>query len=516
MATEPATAVEAWRHRRRWWLYLGLIVFGLVLALGIVTAILGVWALLRLGESEAETYASVEEHFMYGSIGSEPASGMPYWIWKVLPSFYPEAFEYRDDYSAFGFLYETDEDGRQRDLPIGVSKRNVSGVDVVWLNCATCHVGTWRENADAEREIVLGMPSNNLDFHGFVDVVLRLATDERLAPDRLLPVMEAAGAELGPIDRLIWRTTVLPRFREGLLDVRAGLAPLLEIQPEWGPGRVDTFNPYKLIEFDMPPESLTPGERIGVADLPAIFNQGSREGMNLHWDGNNPSLQERNLSAAIGAGVTPETVDHAAIERVAEWLGTLPAPPSPHRPDPAAVARGEGIYREACADCHGRQTGSGFVFEGAALGQVDPNSSLGTDPARLDSYTPALQERQVSELFGGTPYAFRHFRKTDGYANLPLDGLWLRGPYLHNGSVPTLADLLMPPEARPRAFVRDLDVIDARRGGFLSPPCDPADPPDEGFCYDTALPGNGNGGHVYGNALPPQEKSDLLAYLLTF
>lgn len=516
MAPEPVTAVEAWRHRRRWWLYSGLIVLGLLLVLGIVAFILGLWALSRLGESEAPVHASIEEHFMYGSIGSEPSSGMPYRIWKLLPGFYPEAFEHRDDYSAFGFLYGTDENGRKHDLPIGVSRRNVSGIDVVWLNCATCHVGTWREHADAPRRIVLGMPSNNLDFHGFVEIVLQLATDERLAPERLFPAMEAAGAGLGPIDRLIWRTMVLPRFREGLLDVRAGLAPLLEVQPDWGPGRVDTFNPYKVIQFDVPPGSLTPGERIGVADLPSIFNQGPREGMNLHWDGNNASLRERNLSAAIGAGVTPDTVDHDAIERVAEWLTTLPAPPSPHRPDPAAVARGEGIYRLACADCHGWQGESGYVFEGPALGQVDPNRLLGTDPARLDSYTPALQERQVSELFTGTPYAFRHFRKTDGYANLPLDGLWLRGPYLHNGSVPTLADLLLPPEERPRAFLRGLDVIDRLRGGFLSPPCDPAAPPAGGFCHDTTLPGNGNGGHLYGTTLSPGEKTDLLAYLLTF
>jgi hypothetical protein len=38
----------------------------------------------------------------------------------------------------------------------------------------------------------------------------------------------------------------------------------------------------------------------------------------------------------------------------------------------------------------------------------------------------------------------------------------------------------------------------------------------QGFCYDTRLPGNGNGGHVYGTALPASEKEDLIAYLLTF
>ena len=169
-----------------------------------------------------------------------------------------------------------------------------------------------------------------------------------------------------------------------------------------------------------------------------------------------------------------------------------------------------------CAACHGHQEGDRYVFEGEYLGKVEPNARLGVDPARLDSYTAEFQRYQVSELFKGTPYQFRHFRKTDGYANLPLDGLWLRAPYLHNGSVPTLADLLRPPAERPRTFVRGLDLLDAEKGGFAAPPCDPARPPERGFCFDTGLPGNGNGGHAYGTGLPPAERADLLAYLLTF
>jgi mono/diheme cytochrome c family protein len=516
MAAEPVTAVEAYRHQHRWRLYTVLIVIAALIALALLAIIVGGVLLLRIARNEAPAYASIEEHFKYGSIGSEPTNGIPYWIWKTLPSLYPEEFGGRQDYAAFGLLYEPDEDGKQRDLPIGISRRNVSGVDVVWLNCATCHVGTWRETADAPRHIVPAMPSNNLDFHRFVRMVLRAAVDERLAPAKLFPAMEAAGADLGPIDRLIWRVGVLPRFREGLLQVHSGLQPLLEEQAAWGPGRVDTFNPYKVIQFDVPPEQLTPEERVGVADLPAVFNQHPREGMNLHWDGNNAVLQERNLSAAIGAGVTPDTVDHAAIERVADWLGDLRPPPSPHRPDPAAVARGAEVYAQACAACHGWQSDNGYVFEGELIGQVDPITSLGTDSSRLDSYTEWFRELQLEKLFAGTRYHFRHFKNTDGYANLPLDGLWLRGPYLHNGSVPTLADLLQPPGARPRAFLRGSDVVDSVNGGFQSPPCDPSQPQAGGFCFNTLERGNGAGGHLYGTDLPAGDKADLLAYLLTF
>jgi cytochrome c553 len=237
--------------------------------------------------------------------------------------------------------------------------------------------------------------------------------------------------------------------------------------------------------------------------------------MNLHWDGNNASLSERNLSAAIGAGVTVESVDHDAIERVADWLGDLKPPASPHRPDPAAVERGKAIYLIGCASCHGYQGDGVYVFEGQNIGQVEPIANLGTDRARLDSYTEAFREQQLEKLFAGTPYQFRNFKKTDGYANLPLDGLWLRGPYLHNGSVPTLAALLQAPGERPKAFVRGLDMLDPA-GGFVAPDCNPAAPPASGYCYDTTLPGNGSGGHAYGVDLAGAEKADLLAYLLTF
>ena len=115
----------------------------------------------------------------------------------------------------------------------------------------------------------------------------------------------------------------------------------------------------------------------------------------------------------------------------------------------------------------------------------------------------------------GRDWGFKSFRKISGYVAEPLGGLWLNGPYLHNGSVPTLRDLLEQPAQRPAAFVRGLDVLDARNGGFVAPSCDSRQQPPEGFCFDTRLVGNSNDGHVYGTALPASDKSDLLAYLLT-
>ena len=112
---------------------------------------------------------------------------------------------------------------------------------------------------------------------------------------------------------------------------------------------------------------------------------------------------------------------------------------------------------------------------------------------------------------------FSHFRKTFGYANMPLDGLWLRAPYLHNGSVPTLRDLLEPSPRRPKTFYRGYDVYDQAKVGFVSTRDE-----ENGrlyFKFDTAVAGNSNSGHEgkpYGTDLPTGEKEALVEYLKTF
>jgi hypothetical protein len=519
----PVTLVEQALHRR-WRLLTPLyILIALILVIGIVGAVVGVILLWQLAQNRTPHYANIVEAFKYGSIGAEPNSGIPYRIWRALPTLFPAAFDHRADYSAFGFLYENDADGKRRDLPVGIARRTYRNVDVVWFNCATCHTGTVNttmRDADGQvrtgTHIIPAMPSNNLDLYRFIRFLFDAAADERLSPDKLIAEINKTGPKLGFVEEQIYRWYIIPLLREGLVQRRSRMLALLESQPPWGPGRVDTFSPYKLILANPPLDNIQPNERIGTADFPAIFRQRPRQGMHLHWDGDNTSLAERNLSAALGAGVTPKTVDIDAINRVANWILDLQPPPSPYRPDPAAVGRGRMIFLSQCRGCHGAQESQDYDFTGETIGQVEPNSKLGVDPYRLDSYTQALRDYQVANFFKGTPYQFKYFVKTDGYANLPLDGLWLRAPYLHNGSVPTLADLLNAPEQRPAAFVRGSDVLDPERGGFVAPQCVPPVAPAGRFCFDTKQPGNGNGGHVYGVTLTADQKADLLAYLLTF
>lgn len=114
-----------------------------------------------------------------------------------------------------------------------------------------------------------------------------------------------------------------------------------------------------------------------------------------------------------------------------------------------------------------------------------------------------------------------------GYKARPLDGIWATAPYLHNGSVPSLAELLKPPlpsgssgssatldqrnfrMAKFNVGTRRFDPVNV---GFDVSPLAPGN----GFVFDTALPGNSNAGHDYGaSRLTPADRAALIAYLKT-
>jgi hypothetical protein len=211
LAPAPVTAVEAALGRRRRWLLPLVLLIGLVCVAGGLLLVTGLVLAAKYSGQSTAHHADPVEHFKYGSIGSEISSGVPYWFWQALPRIFPEEFGGRLDYAAFGFLYETDGEGRQRDMPIGFSRRDYRSVDLVWFNCSVCHVGTWREDKEAPRHLVSAMPSNNLDLFRFVRFLLEAAPDARLAPDNLLAKMEEAGADFGPIERLVWRYYVNPQ-----------------------------------------------------------------------------------------------------------------------------------------------------------------------------------------------------------------------------------------------------------------------------------------------------------------
>src|SRR5262249_6946823 len=171
-AEAPVTYVEAQLRRGRRLLLPILILLVLGLVIGLIALGFALAAAERLTRNRPEAFADITRHFEHGSIGADQSSGIPFWVWKALPRLFPAEFDGRLDYRAFGFLYRTDSQGRQEDLPIGISRRDFHGVDLVWFNCAVCHTGTYRISEGAERVIVRGMPSNNLNLYCFLPFLL--------------------------------------------------------------------------------------------------------------------------------------------------------------------------------------------------------------------------------------------------------------------------------------------------------------------------------------------------------
>jgi mono/diheme cytochrome c family protein len=468
-------------------------------------------------------YTDDEDHFKYGSLGGEREAGFPFWIWKALPRVCAANMpngqhDPGQEYKALGFIYEG-----EKPLPVGMSMRRHMGLDRVFLNCAACHASTVRETPDSPPRLYTGMPAHRLNLMAFERFLFECAKSPAFSPDLIIPEIQELGGGLSLFDQaVVYPVAVhLMRARLVLLDQRLSFMLDKGPQREWGPGRVDTFAFAKaLLNFRM--DNIPLREQVGVVDFPSIWLQKPRIGMQLHWDGNNTSVEERNRSAAFGAGATPPTLDRAAMKRVENWLLTREPPPYPFPIDQQLAAKGAPIYRQYCAGCHGA---SGRNFAGETVGHVVSIEHIKTDPYRLDSYTYDLAVNQ-NLLYAGNENPderFSHFRKTNGYTNMPLDGIWLRAPYLHNGSVPTLRDLLEPRSKRPTKFYRGYDVYDQERVGFVSTVS--AEQGRQFFLFETAddngrsLPGNGRDGHEgtrYGTELSDTDKVALIEYMKSF
>lgn len=494
-----------WLAEHRW----GRFLLRLLIVPTLVVIVAGVMAWQRLRDDRPVVYGNIEAHFKYGSTGGERESGFPFWIFQALPQICEKHLPGKG-YASLGLLFE---DGK--DLPVGMSKRRYQGVERTFLNCAVCHTSTVRDTPDAKPRLYLGMPANTFNIMAFQRFFFACAQDAQFSQEFIVPevarLKKASGKKLSLMDRYLVYPVAVWLMRERLLML-AGRFEWANTQHEWGPGRVDTFNAAKVL-FNFPMRKLPKKELNGPADFPSIWNQGPRQGMQLHWDGNNTLVEERNKSAAFGTGTTPPTLDRKAIGRIEKWLLTFDAPKYPYPIDTAKAHRGARLYKQICAACHGAGPRD---FSGEFVGKVTPWKDIGTDRRRLDTYTYDLAVNQ-STLYAGYDWRFQNFRKTFGYANAPLDGAWLRAPYLHNGSVPNLYELLEPSARRTKTFYRGYDVYDPEHVGFKVDLA--AENRKRYFKFEVSVAGNSNVGHEgerYGTELSVADKDALLEHLKTF
>jgi mono/diheme cytochrome c family protein len=442
--------------------------------------------------------ASPEMRFKYGSIGAEYDSGIPYWIFYVLPRMFPEKLPGPGGYASLGVAWE-----QGQELPIGFTKK-IIGFPRVANNCAACHTASYRKSPNENPVFVPAGPNHTLNLEAFFRFVVDCAKDPRFNADEILSEISLV-YKLSWLDKLIYRYLLIPLTKKRLLGRERQFAWVYRKDfPEWGRGRDDAMNLTKYFMIRAPMDNS-----IGPTDMPSIWNLKKykpEKGMLMNLAGDSYDARSVIIDSALGLlGAAPHNKQNF-LEQVAwleKYLSNLPAPKYPFPINEKLAQTGRAVFDQNCARCHASER----------TGTRIPVEETGTDRERLGTWSKqaAIESNKIVSGFGIDRRGLVE-KEPSGYIAAFLDGIWLRAPYLHNGSVPTLRDLLKPVAERPQVFYRGYDVYDPINVGFITrgPEAERA-----GTRYDVRDRASGNQGHEFGTELPSAEKDALIEYLKT-
>jgi hypothetical protein len=482
-------------RRPRAWKRALLVCLAIFVALGALGSVFTWYKFFREEPQPDWITKDPDMRFKYGSLGAERDAGMPYWIFYVLPRMFPEKLPRPGGYAAFGVPWE-----QGQELPIGFTKK-VVGFPRVANNCASCHAASYRTSLDENPTFVPAGPGHTLYLEGLFRFFVDCAKDPRFNADNLMREIRLV-TDLSWTDRLIYRFVLIPITKKRLLERESQFAWVYRKDfPDWGRGRDDAMNLTKYFMLKLPMD-----DSVGPTDIPSIWNlkKYDREGTTMNWAGDSHDAYSVIIDSALGLLGAPPKHTEEFLEEV-KWLqGYLRAKEPPRFPFPInqrLAAAGKPVFDANCASCHASDK----------TGKRMPLATVGTDPERIGTWNKdnAVAANKVVSGFGihrkGLVEA-----PLDGYNPPFLDGIWLRAPYLHNGSVPSLRDLLTPPDERPKVFWRGYDLYDPVSLGFVS---QGPEAQRIGTKYDTSSRAGSNRGHAFGTDLPPEQKDALIEYL---
>lgn len=429
----------------------------------------------------------------------------------------------------FGFLYPEQVIGLPSGMrlpvtgkPLGMTHGFIapvggSRVEVANLGCAACHAGVSyaSDGTPQPGRAVLGMPNTSLDLESYTQAIftaLRAHGDD----PALLAMADTLFPDMGWQERASLRWIVVPLARSRLEEL-AGAARALPF-PNGLPGATNGVAALKL-QTGTPLLDGGPEDRgfVSIPDL-ALRHRRSRLLADGAYAAPSGKADARELAAITSfftvpsMGVKPEQAQRhiPEAEAIFAWLADYRPQAFPGPVDIAAAQRGAGLYAQGCASCHGDFNWNGGAPRLASF--PDWIGDVGTDGLR-----GKVLDRQLAEAIGKSAYGSAiSVKPGEGYAAPPLAGVWASAPYLHNGSVPSLAALL-DPRLRPRRFMVGGHALDWQsmglrltgEGGYPAGYRPFAVPQ----WVDTVQPGLGNGGHAYGSALTAQEQRALIEFL---
>ncbi len=258
----------------------------------------------------------------------------------------------------------------------------------------------------------------------------------------------------------------------------------------WSPGQLDAFGVGGAIMMEDGDDPAHGPPHAALIDPQAVWNQKDRSAAN--WDGDQPDRTARNVAAAFAVVGDAENLNTPSALNTVPFVEHLPSAPYPFDVDKVKADRGQKLFESACATCHTSRNDTKYALD-----------HVGTDPNRATQLTALTRERFIKNVRIAAPELMKDISDNDifrdvtqdiGYVAEPLDGIWARAPYFHNGSVPTLYQVLVP-EARTPMFIRGNTEYDQKELGFAWDIRKPGTQVPGSMPYDTKLSGNHNTGH---------------------
>jgi len=401
------------------------------------------------------------------------------------------------------------------------------------IGCAGCHSSVmYDENGAPDLDRVwLGMPNGSINLEAYTQTLFTAMRDFG-DTDQMMAGLDILFPDTAWNERLTLRYFILPEFQKVVAERQAELGRLLPFRASLA-GATNGLDSLKR-RLGLIPEGTVLTESIfnSLPDLGGrlwrtkLLNSGSYAIAGIDHTstietGSIDARHRRGLAGIIAyftvpsMGVTLEVaeahIDDA--EAITTWMTEYAPQPFPGQVDEALLPRGQEIFAQDCASCHGTYDDSLDLPQLISF----PNweGDIGTDMRRAELLSQEVADAVNGDLFGQYIAA----RTVTGYTAPPLTGIWASAPYFHNGSVPTLWHL-MHPDQRPNRFQvggHHLDLVkvglagqDDGAGGWL-PDQQPWSIPAE---IDTSAFGLTNAGHeTEFETMSEPDKAALLEYL---
>jgi hypothetical protein len=437
-------------------------------------------------------------------------------------------------------------------LPIGITKSLITegrwaGVPQAGVSCAACH--TAQLTYKGKRIRIDGGHGNTFDFMAYIgglDDALQATLTDTAKFDRLAARLRASSSDA--------KSVLRARFTIDAGRVHQYRTHALITPSSWGPGRIDAIaaivNRLVAHETGIPENFSTP---LAPTKMPFLWN--SPQGSWNQWRGVQQDPIRRNETEAIGVfadidlhSKTPEeglfdsTELPLNLQKIENVLDRLAPPKWPEeilgKIDRKQALVGKALFVSICAGCHNawpytwtepNKYGKRFVRVG-----LIPQTLVGTDPGQFEDLRPYVITGELSSQFP-PPHQGQKYMPTSvfynilqeeilakslaplklteaeaadlhGYREFPLpappirvykaaprDGVWATPPFLHNGSVPNLYEMLLPATERTKKFYVGIEFDPVKVGLDTSGKSGT-------FLLDTSLPGNSNAGHSFENA----------------